>query len=481
MTNLRSLMEVWEHPFSGKDYHDDDRSSEYKNGYISGTSSATDNINAKSTELTNHYHQKPLDHHHWNELNLYTWGSSYINKSLIHPETASNDSRGKVEKLDGAMKSIGPSTPHDMHVYSGIKFDPHQNITAENGQHHLHLPAFTSTTIDPIVAKVFSRGNIVKIHVPKGSHGFYAPGLEGKPNSEHEFIIPRGAKLHIHPEPTDDVEGGSYKIWHAKLVHDGVAPTRHANEVNEMWEHPFSGKDMIDDQRIYGHLHAAYGTNETARKHSFMLVHRYQKRADDPSVHQEHHRGALRSYASGSYGVNNALIKHHELGTPMPLAHEEKSTNISEAIKNIGPHLDHDMHVYSGIGFDPASMPRDQTTGNYHIHLPAFTSTSVSPGVAQDFAKPSKQDTSDPASIPAYHYNLVKIHVPEGSHGVPLGVHNAGISDEHEFLLHKDAKIHVHPEPTIHSNPDSHAIYKIWHAKLVHDGVAPTRHMNEDA
>lgn len=231
MKKPKTLREMWEHPFSGKDYHDDNRFPEYHGATpTGGVTPATNNIQVKSTELAAHYHQKQLHPDHRSQLELYTWGSSAVNHSLIDPNKATDSTRQAVSRLDGAMESVGPSTPHDMHVYSGIRFDPQSKIVSENGQHHLHLPAFTSTSLDPITAKVFSGGDIVKIHVPKGSHGYYAPGITGKPDSEHEFIIPRGAKLRVHPEPTEDAQGGKYKIWHAKLVHDGIQSTRHADE-----------------------------------------------------------------------------------------------------------------------------------------------------------------------------------------------------------------------------------------------------------
>jgi hypothetical protein len=67
--------------------------------------------------------------------------------------------------------------------------------------------------------------------------------------------------------------------------------------------------------------------------------------------------------------------------------------------------------------------------------------------------------------------HVVQVHVPKGSHGIYTGA-NSEYDNEKEYILHKDAKIAVHPTPEIdHENK----VVK-WKGKLVHDGIKPTRH-----
>jgi hypothetical protein len=69
-------------------------------------------------------------------------------------------------------------------------------------------------------------GHMLKIHIPEGSkHGMYIGHHSASPQ-EQEFLIKRGVKIHIHPEPevhdlTDDDKISGFKkpmkIWHAKI------------------------------------------------------------------------------------------------------------------------------------------------------------------------------------------------------------------------------------------------------------------------
>lgn len=160
--------------------------------------------------------------------------------------------------------------PMDIHVHSGIGFDPAHIGIQHNNFHIVHLPAFTSTSIDPVVgfrfAKAaehvdensqkatgkprsqhfFSQGSdhtirhMVSVHVPKGSHTFYMEPFSAYPD-EHEVLFSPGAKIAVHKTPVimrehfhnqgtgEKIEYQTH-IFHGVLLHDGIAPTRHATE-----------------------------------------------------------------------------------------------------------------------------------------------------------------------------------------------------------------------------------------------------------
>lgn len=254
MKSLKTILEVWEHPFSGKDYHEDDHPKLHDRSNIGysmspdalGTYEKETGVHKLGVALAKHYKGGQLSEEHEKVLKRYKTGSHDINISLIHPDRFDdhwrewNNIDHVIAKMDDITKH--QTTPRDMHLYSGIGFDP-RKIThgqTDNGMMKVHLPAYTSTSIYPSVASSFTETNMVKIHVPKGSHGVYIhPGNSLGTTNTHgkEFVLPRGSKLHIHPEPTQHYRKGQFAssnehllIWHAKLVHDGVQPTRHADE-----------------------------------------------------------------------------------------------------------------------------------------------------------------------------------------------------------------------------------------------------------
>ena len=94
------------------------------------------------------------------------------------------------------------------------KIPPNAEYTPE---HNLHYHETTS------IYNVPKAGHVVSIHVPKGSHGAYVDHVS-EHQGEREFILHKGAKVHIHPEPEYDKKENKYR-WKGVLVHDGVKPT----------------------------------------------------------------------------------------------------------------------------------------------------------------------------------------------------------------------------------------------------------------
>lgn len=86
--------------------------------------------------------------------------------------------------------------------------------------------------------------HVVQIHVPKDSHGIYT-GAHSEYTNEKEYVLHKDAKIAVHPKPEVDHENGVVK-WKGKLVHDGVKPTRHGENMGL-----FSKKEKKPEQKSF--------------------------------------------------------------------------------------------------------------------------------------------------------------------------------------------------------------------------------------
>lgn len=153
----------------------------------------------------------------------------------------------QIKRISSALSKH--NTVHDMYVYRGFDLGGVSdtrgallNLTGPSpkGVTHrvLHSRGFMSTTTDLIKAKgtfsnpVYNKrnsrnySNILKIHVPAGSHGMFMKDYSVH-DTEREFLLHHGSKVAVHPKPTVDQSKGLV-VWHGNLIHDGIQPTRHA-------------------------------------------------------------------------------------------------------------------------------------------------------------------------------------------------------------------------------------------------------------
>jgi hypothetical protein len=187
-------------------------------------------------------HEKLNDAHDFNKLKPehrgairdYTVSSIVVNSRLFHAhrnkETPDSSIRKSVRNTDAALKQF--KLPTRLNTYSGVKFDPGKE--SENSpDRKIHLPAYTSTSISPKVAKGFSKmmthptdptkriSHVLRFNLPEGHHGIYAGQNSSHPN-EKEFIIPRdttvriGDKPEVYQHPTNTKE--EIHIWDAHPV-----------------------------------------------------------------------------------------------------------------------------------------------------------------------------------------------------------------------------------------------------------------------
>ena len=193
--------------------------------------------------------------------------------------------------------------------------------------------------------------------------------------------------------------------------------------------------------------------NQDARLEDY--YHRYNQYAK---------KNAFIIYTSDSRIVNTHLIKHH---TEDLYADHPK---LAEHIGIIDTHLDNytkpapvDFHVYSGIG-DSLHVHHIRQNNSDRLYLPAYTSTSLEPTVAEQFTLNHARydDDGNPRSrIKKPYREIIRFHIPKDSeHGTYLGStgYDGGNGHEYEFLLHRGTHIQFLGKPRIypmHTSEDS--------------------------
>jgi len=195
-----------------------------------------------------------------------------------------------------------------------------------------------------------------------------------------------------------------------------------------------------------------------------------------PKLENPEHRRIIENYSgSGSYGINGSLMEHAKGyidDDELELSMGHKIKPLDEAIENHP--APRDMYVYSGLKGSISDadakhgiIDREENKRVHKLKMPAYTSSSMHPAIAQEFAK-----TIISTDGKNREKHILKIKIPEGSkHGMYIG-HMSSINSEHEFLLKRNKKLHVHPEPEKLSNEDhdGHTIHHyIWHGHIVED------------
>ncbi len=184
---------------------------------------------------------------------------------------------------------------------------------------------------------------------------------------------------------------------------------------------------------------------------------------DDPDGNR---KSAIRKYSGSMYKKINKSLYTGDSSDLTPQHHD-----IIENLKSaLAKHkTGEDMTVSSGIKVSPDSFRKENDEGPIKMTMPAFTSTSLSVHIARDFAKPVQKEGESSGDE-----HVVHIDVPKGSHGAYVAHHSA-IPEEHEFILHPGARLHVDPLPSHISERTTFDGERIkthhWNARLVHDGI----------
>ena len=177
-----------------------------------------------------------MDNEDHDELHGYTEGS-HINRRLFKAHVSGNPEKSKLP-LDSVLDKH--KLTKDMHVYSGVQFDPGY-VASQHDERHIHLPAYTSTTVDKPTAADFAgkyseSGNddytdhhIIHFHLKKGQKGAYVGEHPDNKDSqqlsrypfEQEYILPRNTKIKVGEKPDvyhSKIEKKKYHVWHAHVA-----------------------------------------------------------------------------------------------------------------------------------------------------------------------------------------------------------------------------------------------------------------------
>ena len=161
-------------------------------------------------------------------------------------------------------------------------------------------------------------------------------------------------------------------------------------------------------------------------------------------------------YTFDSRAINKHLIAHHLRESYTP------NDTLARHANTIDGHLDtysnpapKDFHVYTGVG-DSLDIKkiRDNPENGNRMYLPAYTSTSIDPTIAEQFTKNSRNLDFYGAPIRKKPYReIVRLHIPRGStHGTYLGStgYDGGDGHEYEYLMHRGSHIEFQGKPRIY-------------------------------
>jgi hypothetical protein len=181
-------------------------------------------------------------------------------------------------------------------------------------------------------------------------------------------------------------------------------------------------------------------------------VHEALASADKHIAADTHH---IRHYSDDSNDLNTTLFKDHRYGRQSERHIGDHDTKGLDAAVNRNK-LKHDLNVYSGVGFHPGHMAARHPEG--HVHMAAYTSTSIDKHTALEFASEHEDENDE--------HHVIHFHLKKGQKGKYAAPHAIpSVEHEREFILPRQTTVKLHPEPTVHRSGGS--IYNIWHAHVV--------------
>jgi len=142
--------------------------------------------------------------------------SKPLNRHLVarHKDPTLKPDKSHAMRIQHLDSATSHKLNHPLHVYSGIRWDPREQMKKTD---KVHLPAYTSTTHDKKTAKKFASNHILHIHLKKGDKAAPIEHLSHY-HGEHETVLPRNTTLKVNKTPTKVVHGKkTYHVWHATV------------------------------------------------------------------------------------------------------------------------------------------------------------------------------------------------------------------------------------------------------------------------
>jgi hypothetical protein len=214
-----------------------------------------------------------------------------------------------------------------------------------------------------------------------------------------------------------------YYKWEADHANKHIAPSIDTTQDYLHEKHPYA--ETPHPHEVYAYTAGSRYLNKTLWQH--------YKRGDDPGSHVHPPVGDIHDL-----GLLDHAVGHHKLGT--------------------------DLHVFRGIGSD-ADHPWEKASEDpkNRLHMPAYTSTSISKSAAWIFTDHLKDSQGKWAN------HMLHLHLKSGQPGLFIGQYSK-YHTEGEFLLPRHTTIQLHPKPEIIA-PRDHDSSKLplylWHGHVV--------------
>lgn len=207
------------------------------------------------------------------------------------------------------------------------------------------------------------------------------------------------------------------------------------------------------------------GTVEHGKEISRRMVAReehHQKTSDmlhskqtPPTKAQSNH---LKDYTEGdegsgthSYNLNQVLLHNHKKGLPPTTGMTSHEKTLHNTISKLASRpIGHEVHLYSGVGFNPRAAAKKSKDGI--LHLPAHISMSHDSEVASGFAN-INHDLDNTGR------HIIHVHAKPTDKGYHIGGHSLA-APEHETVLPAGTKL-KYSHTTVHKddNGDRHNVH----------------------
>lgn len=273
----------------------------------------------------------------------------------------------------------------------------------------------------------------------------------------------KGTIIDVNP-----VHGGHSKPPQSKVINKTPVHGGHSKPTKKIDESQHDSHYPIDSE---GNEHirdfARRNYNDHLGDDMFEVHHKINQSYE--KFHENPHAAALKKYSKNSWTTNKELI-NNATGQPSLFAdhhydtahdkvdktekqkeHNDHVESLDKSFAHPNAVLKHDLHVFHGT--DKFNPGEEAKKGSGRITFPSYTSTSIDPKIASDFAGSSSSA------------HILHIHLEKGQRAHYLGS-NSHFDHEKEVLLPRNSTIKVNPIPTIVHTGDGDKQH-IWHGHVV--------------
>lgn len=254
----------------------------------------------------------------------------------------------------------------------------------------------------------------------------------------------------------------------SKLIDKDPVHGAHSKRPQKIKEEHENKYDLDNDgnQHVKDFVHSK-NYNEHLGNSTYEVHHAINPSYED--FHKNEHAPSLKKYSKASWETNKELL-NKATGKPSVFQHSHYDTKLDKEYKDENAqihneHVDsldssfhhpnavlkHDIHVFHGTNkFNPGEEAKK---GGGRITMPTYTSTSIDPSVASDFAGRNSDS------------HIIHIHLKKGQRAHYLGSHSHHDS-EREMMLPRNTTLQIHPTPTVTHNGDGTKTH-VWHGHVV--------------